>query len=76
MDLLRRLWGAWKAFGHWLGNMVARVVLTIFYFTIFVPFGLGVKLLSDPLQIKSSPAELWRPRTTGDQALQDMQRQF
>lgn len=73
---LKRLWQGWKAFGELIGNLLARIVLTIFYFTIFVPFALGVRLLSDPLQIKSRPSELWRSRATGDQELADVMRQF
>ena len=67
--LIKDFWQGWKAFGHFLGNMVARVVLTVFYFTIFVPFGLGVRLFSDPLHIKSQSRGLWRSRKTGDQNL-------
>ncbi len=74
--LIKDFWRGWQAFGQFLGNMLARVVLTIFYFTVFVPFALGVKLFSDPLHIKSSPADLWRPRTTGDQTLEDIMRQY
>ena len=76
MMVLKKLWESWKAFGHFLGNLLARVVLSIFYFTIFVPFGLGVRWLSDPLQIKTRPDSLWRPRSTGDQTLPEIGRQF
>ena len=76
MGLLKKLWEKWKAFGRFLGNLLARVVLTIFYFTVFVPFGLGVRLFSDPLEIKIIPNRLWRPRTTGDQQLSDLARQY
>lgn len=76
MVWLKKFWQAWKAFGQFIGDLLARIVLTLFYFTVFVPFGLGVKLFSDPLQIKSHPAEFWRPRTTGDQTLEDVLRQY
>ncbi len=76
VSLTPKFWQGWKAFGHFLGNLVARVVLTIFYFTVFVPFGLGVKLFSDPLHIKSTPAKLWRSRSTGDQTLEEVLRQY
>jgi len=76
MKVLRKLWEGWKAFGHFLGNLLARVVLSIFYFTIFAPFGLGVRWLSDPLQIKTRPDSLWRPRVTTDQTLAEGERQF
>ena len=76
MDVLKKFWEGWKAFGRFIGNFLARVVLSIFYFTFFVPFGLGVRLFSDPLQIKTMHKALWRPRRTGDQSLEDTLRQF
>ena len=74
--MLKKLWEGWKAFGRFMGNFLARIVLTIFYFTVFVPFGVGVSLFSDPLHVKETPDTLWRPRTTGDQKLEDVLRQF
>ena len=74
--LTPNFWQGWKAFGHFLGNLIARVVLTIFYFTVFVPFALGTKLFSDPLQTKTTPAKLWHSRPTGDQTLEEVLRQF
>ena len=76
ITLTKDFWQGWKAFGHFLGNLVARVVLSIFYFTIFVPFAFGVRLFSDPLQLKTTPADFWRPRTTGDQTLEEVMRQY
>ena len=76
MVLVKNFWHHWKEFGQFLGNWLGRVVLTIFYFTVFVPFGLGVRLFADPLQIKKQPDEFWRPRPTGDQKLEDVLRQF
>jgi hypothetical protein len=73
--LTKNFWQNWKAFGQFLGDWLARVVLTIFYFTIFVPFGLGVRLFADPLRIKSLPNPYWRPRPTGDQTIDDVLRQ-
>jgi len=66
----------WKAFGQFLGNWLARAVLTIFYFTVLVPFGVGVRLLADPLHLALKPSPFWRPRATGDQNLEDVLRQF
>jgi hypothetical protein len=76
MQVLKKLWEAWKGFGRFMGNMVGRVVLSIFYFTIFVPFGLGVRAFTDPLQIKTTPDQLWRPRVTPEQNLAEAERQF
>ena len=69
-------WPQWKSFGHFLGDWLGRAGLTIFYFTVFVPFGISVRLFSDPLHIKNRPDDQWRPRSTGDQTPEDVLRQF
>jgi hypothetical protein len=76
VSLTPNFWQGWKAFGHYLGNLIARVALTIFYFTVFMPFALGVRLFSDPLQLKTTPAKLWQSRPTGDQTVEEVMRQF
>jgi len=70
---LKRFWHAWKRFGQFIGDWLARIVLTIFYFTIFLPFGLGVRLGADPLDIRRHPPE-WVGRTTDDKTLEDVRR--
>ncbi len=74
--MMENFWPQWKKFGHFLGDGLGRVALTVFYFTVFVPFGIGVRLFSDPLHIKSQPDKLWRPRATGAQKPEDVVRQF
>jgi hypothetical protein len=75
MEVLSKIWKAWKRVGQFIGDIVARIVLTIFYFTVFVPFGLGVRLLSDPLMIKKSGPSFWLPRETRDRSLEEARRQ-
>jgi hypothetical protein len=41
-------------------------VLTLFYFTLFMPFGLGVTLLSDPLHMHKEGTQTWLPREAQD----------
>lgn len=76
MELLKKLWRGWKRFGHFMGDVVARVVLTLFYFTIMLPFSLIVTLFSDPLDMKRRKAPAWLTRTTGDRNLEEARRQF
>ena len=66
MAFLRKLWRVWLRFGQFLGDILARIVLTVFYFTLFVPFGLGVTLLSDPLHIRRESAQTWLSRGKED----------
>jgi hypothetical protein len=76
MELLRKIWAGWKRFGHFMGDLLARVVLTVFYFTIFLPFGLVNTLFGDPLDMKQKHAPRWIERTTGDRNMVEAQREF
>jgi hypothetical protein len=73
MEILHKIWDKWLVVGQVIGDFIARIILTIFYFTIFLPFGLGVRLLADPLAIKKSRPD-WVERTTGDLTLDDTRR--
>jgi hypothetical protein len=55
MSTPRNVWEAWKRVGRAIGNFQARVLLTILYFTIVLPFAVGVSLFSDPLRIRRRP---------------------
>lgn len=53
---LKALWEGWKRIAHIIGNFQARVLLTILYAILVLPFGVIVRLFSDPLRIKHRPA--------------------
>ena len=55
-------WQAWKRLAHKIGNFQARVLLTIIYATVVLPFGLLVRLFSDSLLIKQRPTQ-WIERS-------------
>jgi len=57
--MLKRAWNRWRAFGHLLGNLQARVFLTVFYAVGVMPFAVAVRLLADPLKIKRRQAPSW-----------------
>jgi hypothetical protein len=57
---LRRLWEGWKRIAHRIGNVQARVMLTVFYIVIVTPFALAVRALSDPMRFAAPPA--WLPK--------------
>lgn len=75
-EALRSFWEVWKRFGRFMGNIITRIVLTVLYFTIFVPFGIGARLFTDPLQIKEERDQSWNERKTGDNSLEEIMRQF
>ena len=55
VENLKTLWNAWKRLARKIGNFQARVILTIIYAIPVLPFGLAVRLFSDPLRIKHRP---------------------
>ena len=64
---LKKLWAAWKKIAHRIADFQARVLLTIIYFILILPFGLAVRFFADSLHIKKRP-EKWleHPSTPND----------
>jgi hypothetical protein len=75
IDLLRLAWKRWSILGDVYGDFQGRLFAVLFYFTIFVPFALGVRLFGDPLQIRRKPVR-WLERETVESSLDAARRQF
>ena len=56
-SLRTKLWEGWKKFGHKLADFQARVLLTVIYSILILPFGLVVRCFSDSLHTKKRTAE-------------------
>jgi hypothetical protein len=76
MAFLKRLWKAWQNVALIIANFVARLVLTLFYFTVFLPFGVGVTLFGDALKLKETNPPHWKARETLKETIEQAQRQF
>jgi len=77
--VLRDLWNRWLVLAKKIGKFQSRVVLTVVYFVIVLPFGLGVRLFADPLRIRRRSAQEhsnWSARQTSDVDLDASYRQF
>lgn len=53
-EILRLTWERMMIIATIVGDVEGRVIATLFYFTILVPFGLGSRLLSDPLHLRGN----------------------
>ena len=74
---VKRLWAAWKRLGKKIADVQSRAILTVVYFTVIAPFGLGVRWAADPLALKPGTDKGWRPRPSESQAtLDSARRQF
>jgi len=72
-EALSKVWEVWKKVGLFIADVVSRIILTIFYFTIFMPFGLVITFFSDQLDIKDLTPS-WLERKTRDLTLDDARR--
>jgi hypothetical protein len=59
-DALRRFRTAATRVGKKVADFQARVLLTVFYFIVFAPFAIAVRLASDPLGIKARGRQGWQ----------------
>ena len=75
MGFLKTAWRKWRAFGQVMGDFVARIFMTVFYFTVAIPFGIGVRWFKDPLNLKSKQTG-WLPRDTKPETLEDARRLY
>ena len=76
MRFLRQFWELWKRFGLFMANIFARIILTIFYFTIILPVGLLGRFFSDPLDIKAGKKAQWRDYTMPESTLENLRRPY
>jgi hypothetical protein len=53
--MLKRAQRTWKRLANTIGNLQARVLLTVFYGIIAFPVDIVARLFLDPLRIKRSP---------------------
>jgi hypothetical protein len=75
--MLARLWARWKVIARKIGDVQSRLLLCVFYFVILAPFGVAVRLLSDPLRLRPQGLSHWRPLARQAAAPQDhARRQF
>ncbi len=76
-NFLKCLWEGWKGFAAEMGNYQGRLLLAFFYFLVLTPFGVLVRLFSDPLRTKlSTNPSFWDNRTAISDKLDEARRQF
>jgi hypothetical protein len=75
--LLGRVWEAWKAFTQVMGDFQGRMLLIWFYFIIVTPFGLLVRLASDPLKLRvGRNSSFWQELPTPQTNIDEARKQF
>jgi len=72
---LRRIWEAWKRVARAIAEFNSRVLLTLLYVVLLMPFGLGLRLVADPLRRRKPAASNWIVRAEAPAALDEARRQ-
>src|SRR5450755_1328809 len=72
--LRAKISGRWKKIGHAIGNFQARVLLTLIYSILVLPFGLAVRFFADSMHMKKRP-EKWFDHPATPNTLEEAQRQ-
>jgi hypothetical protein len=63
---LSRLWEGWKRVARKIGDVQARIILTLFYIFIVGPFALPIRWFGDPMAIRGGSPKGWRLRTSNE----------
>jgi ABC-type sulfate transport system permease subunit len=72
--LKAKLSGGWNRFWHAVGNFNARVLLTLVYSIVILPFGLVVRVFADSMHMKKRP-EKWFDHPPIPNTLEEARRQ-
>ncbi|HUI84755.1 MAG TPA: hypothetical protein VL240_11050 [Candidatus Binatia bacterium] len=71
---VKKLWEAWKKIARAIGNFNARVILTVLYYLVILPFGLAVRFFSDSLRTRKRPPK-WFDHPALPNTLEEARRQ-
>jgi|SaaInl7_200m_RNA_FD_contig_31_1313960_length_1014_multi_7_in_0_out_0_1 hypothetical protein len=76
LSVWNRAWNRWLRIAGVIGDFQARVILSLFYFVIVLPFGLAVRLFADPLKIKGQPDTTWSDFVPRAQTIDEARKQY
>jgi hypothetical protein len=75
-EIIQLAWYRFKIITAIIGDVQGRLIATLFYVTVLVPFGLASRMLSDPLRIRrNSPTTSWLDRLPVSEELESARRQ-
>ena len=72
---LSKAWSGWKKVARAIGEFNSRVLLTLLYIVLLIPFGLGLRLVADPLRRRKPVASNWIVRAEAPATLEEARRQ-
>lgn len=74
-DILQLAWDRFNIIVGIYGDIQGRVIVTLFYFTILVPFGIGARLFNNALRLRATDTAQWLERPPVENGLEEASRQ-
>lgn len=74
-EIVHLAWERFTIIAGIVGDLQGRVIVTVFYYTILAPFGIGSRLFSDPLRLRTNTTPQWQDRPPVLNTLDDAKRQ-
>ena len=75
MGLLRRAYAWWVRIAEVVSAFIGRIVLTVFYLVLAMPFGLFARWVVDPLGLKRKGSS-WVAARERERSVEEGRRQF
>ncbi len=74
----KKFWSEWKITSRYIGEFQSRLLLSLFYFTFLVPFGLLARLFDRSLDLRfHQPKQTgWVKRSPAQDSLDEARRHF
>jgi hypothetical protein len=80
MSIPRRFWRGWRELGVCIGDFQSRLLLTVFYFSVLLPYGLIVHTFGDPLRVRRpgprTQRSAWTPRQPEEASVERARQMF
>ena len=76
MDALKRFYRGWMRVVHIIGNVQARVILTVLYLIMVAPVGFVMRRFSDPLRLRPGEGTYWVERPPVEPGLASAGREY
>lgn len=76
LSTVRVMWEFWKRVGRKIGDVQARILLTVFYVVVLGPFAVVLRWTGDPLALKPGTSVGWRVRNEQGTPNEGAARQF
>ena len=70
---MKKLWEGWKELAGYIGDFQSRFILTVFYFTIMVPFAFIARMTGAALV---ETLDSWQNRPEAETEVEQARKQF